>query len=254
MERFQKIMKKALYPPIFVVCLTALSFPALIWLFWAGKESSWFSYPIYVLSAYALTVVSVRLVPVLIRWAKQRRQKEKAEEAVPPEQRLQAQEMGLWKNLTMSLGYGVFYLISGYFQHSVWLGTNGLYNLVQGIAYGILLRYQRKLEKRYDPRYAWKGYTSIGWWLMGVNLTMTGCVFLVIWRGETESYPGVLVFAVAAMTFYKLVSSILALIRYRRNNSPILGAACNANHTEAIMSTFMLQTALFSAFGQGFDY
>ncbi len=254
MEKWKQILQKMLYPPVFLVVLVSLSFPAIVFVLTGGYEAAWFAYPLYVLSAYALTVVSARLVPLLLRWSKKRKAAAAAEASLSPEQRLHNLSLGLFKDLAMNLGFGLFYLVSGFFQNSPWLMVNGIYNLVQGFAYGVLIPYQRTLEKQYEPYKAWRGYTAMGWWLMAVNLTMTGCVFLVVWRGETESYSGILVFAVAAMTFYKLVMSILSLIRFRRSSSPILGAACNAGHTEAIMSLFMLQTALLSAFGQGFPH
>lgn len=239
------MLKKVLYPPLYVVILSALSFPGVGWVLATG-ETGWFVYPIYVLSAYALVVCCLRLYQSIRRIPALRRNSRK------PEERLRRLQWTLRKDLTLNLGSGAFYILTGFLENSAWVVTNGIYNLIQGGAYLILALYRRKLAGNYRERTAWQAYTAVGWWLLGVNLTMTGCVFLVIWRGESESYPGLLVFAVAALTFYKLISSIIRLVSLRKNNSPVQGAACNAKHTEAMMSLFLLQTALFSAFGQDF--
>ncbi len=246
-----KKLKQFLQPPLWIVLLASCAFPCLVWLFLNHYESQWFSYPVYVLSAYGLTVLSIRLVPWAIRFFRQRRQKQPAESA-EEQQKLFCRDQV--KDMLVNFGFGLFYLAGGIRNASAWLVANGIYNLVQGGLYGIPLYYQRKLTQHHDLKTAWKGYTTLGWGLLAVNLTMTGCVFLVVWRGESESYDGLLVFAMATLTFYKLAMSIISLVQIRHSNSPLLGAACNAGHTEAIMSLFMLQTALFSSFGQDFPH
>ncbi len=253
MKKWTQYGKTLLFPPVWVLLLASLSFPALVWLFLNQLEASPVAYPLYVLSAYALTVDCLWLIPLLLRRRKQRKAAA-LEESLSPEEKLHKMKRGLYQDFLVSTGFGLFYLLSAYFESSVWVWANGIYNLVLGFSHLMLLRYQRRLEAHYDPRLAWKGYTRMGWWLVIVNLTMTGCVFLVVWRNEAKSYPGVMIFAIAAWTFYKLTAEIISLIHSRKNNSPILGASCNAKHTEALMSLFLLQTALLAAFGQDFPH
>lgn len=254
MERLKQAAAKLLHPPIWVVCLSCISFPGLVWLFGRGYEERWFSYPLYVLSAYALTVLCVRLIPGMARWIKNRKQRDPAGKVLAPEEKVHSFARELYQNLAISLVYAVFNLVTAASQNSVWLASNGVYYLIQVLMYAVLLPYQRKLEKRYDLTLAWKGYTAIGCWLFVLNLAMAVLVFQMVWRGEGSSYPEFAVLGVAAFTFYKLVMSIVSLARVRRNNSPIAGAMNNMNHTSALMSLFSLQTALFWSFGQDFAY
>lgn len=254
MLRLKQAVKNLLYPPIWVACLSCVSFPGLIWLFWMGYEQRWFSYPLYGLSAYALTVLCVRLIPGMVHWLKNRKQKAAAENAMTPEEKVHGLAGGLYQNLAISLAYAAFNLVTAASQDSLWLASNGVYYLIQVLMYLVLLSYQRKLEKQYDLTLAWKGYTAIGCWLFVLNLATAVLVFQMVWRGEGSSYPEFVVLGVAAFTFYKLVMSIIALARVRRNNSPICGAMNNMNHTSALMSLFSLQTALFWSFGQDFAY
>lgn len=251
MEQFKKGAERLLRPPVWVVFLSCLSFPGLVWVFGMGYEGRWFAYPIFTLSAYALTVAGIRLIPWLIRWLKNRKRKDSVGKA--SEEAVHSFARALYQNLAISLGYAVFNLVSAVNQDSAWLASNGFYYLVQTLMYGVLLFYQRRLEKRYAPCLAWKGYTVIGGWLFVLNLTMTGIVFQMIWRGEGSRYPGFVVLGVAAFTFYKLIASIVALTHGRRDNAPVRGAMNNMDHTSALMSLFSLQTALFSTYGQDFD-
>lgn len=250
MGRFKQVLIKLFCPPAWAAWLSCGAFPVLVWLFWRHYEERWFSYPVYVLSAYALTVLCVRLVPRLLRWAKDRKREE--EKTLAPEEKVHGLAGALYQSLAISFAYAAFHLVTAAYQGSVWLASNGVYYLVQTLMYVVLLPYQRKLQKQYDLSLAWKGYTVIGWWLFALNLAMAVLVFQMIWRGEGSSYPGFVVLGVAAFTFYKLTMSIIALARGRRDNSPIAGAVNNMNHTSTLMSLFSLQTALFCAYGQNF--
>ena len=103
-------------------------------------------------------------------------------------------------------------------------------------------------------RTGWRAYELCGGLLLLLNLWMSAMVFMMIWRGHGEEYPGLAVYAVAAYTFYKLTIAIARVIQCRKNRSPILGVAWNMDLIEAMMSLFSLQTGLFAAFGQDFEH
>lgn len=232
MERVRKI----LHPSVRVMLAVSLSFAALIWIFLKGMEEKSWVYPVYLLSAYALVVDGIWLFPQIVsvcrkKWAK----------------KPHSLRQDLLHNLWLNIGYAVFQFVVGAIHHSAWLISNGLY-------YGMLALFYRVLVKSDKKGGGWKNYILCGWCLLALNLTMTGVVFQMIWRGEGDSYPGVVVYAVAAYTFYKLIIAIVQLVQSRHNNAPLLGAARNIAHTEALMSLLSLQTALFASFGQNFPY
>ena len=90
--------------------------------------------------------------------------------------------------------------------------------------------------------------------LLALNLWMSVMVFEMIWNGHGEQYPGLMVFAVAAYTFYKLTIAIARVILCRKSRSLIQGVVRNVDLLEAMMSLFSLQTGLFAAFGQDFEH
>lgn len=255
MEQFKRICKKLLFPHwLLIILVTITSVPALVWVFLTGREMSWIAYPIYVLAFYALTVLCIWLVPLIVRLAKQKNQKEASRDPSAGKKKL---KFSLHRHLWINLVYGAGQILQGVWVGSAWVGANGIYNVAYALAYAILAGYERKLDraasKQEQHRLAWKCFMVCGFALFGLNLTMTGIAFQMIWWGRGDSYSEIMVIAVAAFTFYKLTVAIIDVIKCRRNNSPILGAARNMELTEALMGLFSLQTALFASFGQEFD-
>lgn len=256
MERFKTICRKVFCIHWFAaLALSVLCGAALIWLFLEGLETQWFAYPLFVLSFYALTADCVVLIPKAVTLTKQNR--EKAQNKTP-EKREKELKKRLYRNFLVNLVYGTGQTIQGAVVGSAWVGGNGLYNLAHGFAHLILVRCEKKLDRIESEQEkeltAWRYYTGSGVALFGINLTMTGLAFQMIWMRRGSFYSEIMVIAVAAYTFFKLIMAIVRVIQCRNNNSPILGATRNFAMTEALMNLFSLQVALFDAFGQEFEY
>lgn len=249
MERFKEICLKILYPRWWVTAISFLGFPGVIWVFASGRETRLIAYPIYVVAFYALVLLCVQVIPKLIAWKKAHPGKEKTitEGSVGLKKKI-------LKTMVVDLIYGAFNLTMGVLQQSAWICNNGLYQLLLGLIHIILLHYENRLMRGAPEQVGWKGYVICGYWLLGLNLIMSGMVFQMIFQGYGKSYPDVVVIAVAAYTFYKLTMAIVRLVQCRKNNSPILGAVANMGHIVALMSLYFLQTAMISAFGQDPDF
>ena len=65
-----------------------------------------------------------------------------------------------------------------------------------------------------------------------------------------KSYPGLMIYAVATYTFYKLGMAIRNMIKARKEKSLLLVTLRNISYADALVSILSLQTALFVAFGQ----
>lgn len=252
MERIKRLL---VLPGPAAVALGAVSGCALGWIFLNGYENRWFAYPIYVLSFYALTVVCIFLIPRLIVWVKKPPRERRIR--FPLEQK-EDFDRSLVTTLAVNGVYSLVHLAAGLALQSDWMACNGGYYLVNALMLGLLVGYERRISGIDDEyrrlRIGWRVYELCGGLLLLLNLWMSVMVFQIIWKGHGESYPGVMVFAVAAYTFYKLTIAIVRVVLCRKNRSPILGVARNMDMIEALMSLFSLQTGLFAAFGQDFAY
>lgn len=256
MEKARAIVKRLLFlPGALVGIVGAAAFCALGWVFLNGYEAAWFAYPVYVLSFYALTVVCIHVVPKVIAWVK--KPQEERRFRFPLEEK---KDFGpsLRRSLWINIGYGLFHFLAGVWMRSNWMACNGGYYLVNAVIMGVLVGYEWKIAGIGDDyrrlRTGWRVYELCGGLLLSLNLCMSVMVFQIIWKGQGEEYPGLLIFAVAAYTFYKLTIAIIRVVQCRKNRSPILGVARNMDLIEAMMSLFSLQTGLFAAFGQDFAH
>ena len=235
--------KNLLYPhPVLVIVLTLIAGAGLPWVFLTGRENSMIAYPLYCVAFYALvtlTLLIVKLVP-------KARKKAEADPLIQKEE--VSFSLGLYMEQLLNFGYGIFKLISGAIHASAWIGADGLYNFVQSLIqlYQILRR--KKVTTMKDQ---WKSYRQCGYMMIVLHLTMTGLVFQMIHMGEHEEYPGYMIFATAAFTFYKLINAFVDVAKDRKNKHPVDSAVRLLDLSQALYNRFVLQVALLWEFGAG---
>lgn len=235
MERFKKIMLKLLYPHFAVsVLIVVIAAFSLISVFAYGLESRPVSYVIYVFSFYALCVVcanTVRLVKGTKKYLHQN---------IYTEKYLSDAEL----RARVSLYAGVLY-------SSVWFGAVAIYYIVLSLIRFLLIKADRVFVKSADDTYChgWKSYRLCGILLLLLNTAMSGMAVQVIWCNEGYFYPGFVIYASAAYTFYRLTVAIIR-ISGRKISNPILLATKALDLSMALMAMFTLQTAMFASFGK----
>ena len=232
--------------PVLILLLCIVGGGGVIWVFVSGREDSPLAYGCYALSAYALTVAVVG-IPRILRWVKgdiltSRLLKPLMEDK---EKRFL---LGLFREQIVNFGYGIFKTAAGLWVGIPWVWADGLYNLLQGI----LQLAQITLHRKHLPvRQQWKSYRLAGWMILLVHLTMTGLVFMMIHQGRTKEYPGIMIFAMAAFTFYKLISAYIHVAKDRKHKSPVDSSVYLLDLTQAQFSIFSLQVAMLHAFDEG---
>ncbi|WP_125143378.1 hypothetical protein [Clostridium transplantifaecale] len=160
---------------------------------------------------------------------------------------------------TFSFLINVFYAISngifGWFQHSAWLGTLSAYYLVLSVMRFGLIRYGWKIsDKQTDRKLKLREiriYRNIGILMLMNTIVLDGAVLLLVHSEGGKSYPGTLVFAVAAYTFYKIIMSVIHMVKAKRLKSPLLVAVRNIGYADALVSMLSLQTAMLVSFSDG---
>ena len=71
----------------------------------------------------------------------------------------------------------------------------------------------------------------------------------IVLDGQGYNYPGTMIYAAAAYSFYCLTLAIVNSVRYERFHSPVLSAAKAVSLTTALVSIFSLETAMLAQFG-----
>lgn len=252
MERWKKIAMRLLYPgKVLTVLIPLVSFTALIGVFYFElPEESPLTYLSYVFAFYGLVVLILGSIPLV--------HKSVALYGKLKTTGIYRISRSLVMSLAINVCYGGFNLISGVVYRSVWLISTGVYYLILSLIRLVLVCYEKKQSLIDDPvqklRAGWSGFQVCGVMMLLLNIAMSGMVIQMIWDGKGSSYPELMVYAVAAFTFYRLTTAIIRVVRSKGNHNPIEGAARNISLTAAMMSLYSLQTAMLGAFSDDADY
>ena len=172
----------------------------------------------------------------------------------------------------LNLIYAVFNGIVGIVNHSAWCGSLSAYYILLCVMRLLSVSYAGKIysEKRkwkklqsnqkdeqkkdnsikmYTLR-SWRVYHNCGIMLSVTSIALGGAVIMLVSGEGGKTYPGVLIYAVAAYTFYKLIVAVRNVIVARKRDSALLRTLRNISYADALVSMLSLQTALFAAFGQ----
>lgn len=252
MDNFKKILRRLLYPGIaLVIIFTVFSTVFLVYAFICLGEEHPVSGVAYFFSAYTLTVLVFNIIPI-IKKGKNIIYQNPYTSRYLNEAELRAR-ISLYTGLVVNLIYALFKLFTGVLYQSFWLGAVAVYYMVLFLIRFILLRNNRISEKRdtSDSRrlHQLKSYQICGGLLFVLNIAMSGMIFQMIWQNKNYSYPGFIIYASAAYTFYRLTLAVINVFKFRKINNPIFSAAKALDLAVAFMSLFALQTAMLTEFG-----
>lgn len=257
MKKGREICEKILFPPLWLtVILTMISAATLVAVFRNGMEYTMFSYLVYVLSAYTLTVDCIFLVGILPKRYIRTKQKVYAH---PLGNRYMTDavfrvRISLYLSLVPTLAYSVIKLVLGFIYSSLWLGAVAIYYMLLSLLRFILLRYINTDKEKQTILYEYKRYRLCGIFMLILNLSLSGIVFQMVWQNKGYNYPGTLIFAAAAYTFYTVTVSAIDIVKYRKYKSPILSATKVIRFAAAIVSLLSLETAMLARFGGDESY
>ena len=133
-------------------------------------------------------------------------------------------EINLYFGTAVNALYIFIKFFSGLYLRSGWLIAFALYYTVLTILRTSLAQFVRQNEFKQDIRAEYRRYRLVGILLLGMNIVLSGIISRMIALEEAVDYPGVLVYAVAAYTFYAVIIAVVGLIQYRRHGSPVISA------------------------------
>ena len=161
--------------------------------------------------------------------------------------------VSLYLSLGLNMLYAVMKLIMGAYYRSAWFGTLGVYYALLTAMRFMLLGHVRRNVPSRALASELKHFRLCGAVLIPMNIALTGVVILVIDRNEGFQYAGYLIYVAAMYAFYKVISAVVNLVKYRRYNSPVMSATKAVSLASALVSVFALETAMLSQFGQERD-
>lgn len=252
MDRTRQIIRKLLFPNIRIVLLSVPAAAAGLWYVFSGRcRFAPLADFIYALSFCALVWVCARLV----RSSGRIRQETAAliDRAPLARRYLTDVSFRTTASLHLSLGLNILYaaakLAFGLYFRSVWFGMLAVYYFLLAVMRFVLLRYASRRAFGADRLAEWRRCRACGVLLLVMNLALSGMVILVVRGNEGFSYPGYLIYVMAAYAFYNIAAAVRNVIRFRRFRSPVMSAAKALQLAAALVSMLALETAMLRQFG-----
>ena len=249
---WKKLGHKLLFPPKWLLFLfTIIAAVTLSAVFIKGWETAPIAYAVYVLSFYTLMVDCVFFSLVFPKQYKRMKQKVYGSKYGNRYKTDISFHTHLW--LYVSLAFKVIYistnLISFFLSRSMWFAILAGYYATLAIMLFLLLRYLQKNELGQNIMGEWKRARLCSYILLSINFALSGAVLMILYQNKSFEYNGILIYAMAAYTFYITIRAIIDVIRYRNNPSPVLKIRKIINLSAALVSMLALETAMFSQFG-----
>lgn len=249
---WKKLGYKLLFPPKWLLFLfTVIAAVSLSAVFINSWETAPVAYAVYVLSFYTLTVDCIFFSLVFPKQYRRMKQKVYGSKYGNRYKTDVNFHTHLW--LHISLAFKIIYistnLISFFLYRSMWFAIFAGYYATLAVMLFLLLRYIQKNTLAENPIGEWKRARLCSYILLSINFALSGAVLMILYQNKSFEYNGILIYAMAAYTFYITIRSMIDVIKYRKNPSPVLQIRKVINLSAALVSMLALETAMFSQFG-----
>ena len=256
MEKFKKILKKIFcLPPLPTIVAALLGYGFVIAVAVFHIQKPILQYASYAASAYALIVTITGFVYINTAIGGVRKfisdhplmkkfRSTKVGEKYMTNVRFRA-GVSLYQGFFVNLLYIVMKLVSGIMYRSLWFIALAVYYILLAVMRFMLVR---RLNVQ-DEAAELHRYRLCGIMLLFMNQALTGIVVFMVQQNRGFDYPGLLIYAMAAYSFYAVTIAIINIVKTRRHKSPILSAAKAINLVAAMVSILSLETAMLTQFG-----
>lgn len=242
--------------PALPTLLVAAAAAALLVLVFTRDPGQFLTYFSYLFSTYALIVGVSGLIRFFHRVGRaipntrvMRKLHRNAHAARYLDDPIFRAEINLYFGTAVNALYIFIKFFTGVALRSGWLIAFALYYTVLTILRASLVNYVRQHEMKHDLRAEYRRYRLVGILLLGLNVVLSVILARMIANNDAYDYPGILIYAMAAYTFYAVILSVVALVRFRRHGSPVLSAIKVVNLTAALVALLSLEAAMLQRFG-----
>ena len=250
---WKKLGKKLLFPPVWLLLLlTPLCAAALIFVFVSGWENTAVAYITYALSFYTLTVVCVYCCVVLPKQYKQIKQKvyDNPWGNRYMTDRAFRTKVSLYLSQFINVLYALLMTAQFFLYRSWWFIVLAGYYLILSVMRFVLAWYIHGNEIGEHLLSEWKRARICACILLLVNLSLSSAILMILYQEHGYDYKGILIYVMAAYTFYITTNAVIQLIRHRKSGSPVIATAKVISLSAALVSMLNLETAMFAQFGE----
>lgn len=256
MERVKTILKRMFcLPPLPTVGIAVPSFALVVYVLAKGLDGPP-AYAAYVLSAYGLIISITGGIGVVTGFTRRLKAHPLTRRALDaPVVKRFAEDVRfrtgvfLRQGLLVNLLYIAVKLTAGIYYRSWWFVTLAAYYALLAVTRFLLLWRWGGI----GPEMELRRCRLCGAALLLMNAALAGMVVLMVRQNQGYDYPGMLIYAMAAYSFYAGTVAAVNVIKFRRHGSPVLFAAKAINLAAALVSILALETAMIAQFGDQND-
>ncbi len=252
MSMWKTILKKILFPHFAIILfLTVISVAGLGFVFLKELDTSPIAYVLYVVSFYTLSVLCLffwKTLPKYYKGAKAKLHQNKHTNRYLTDREFKTR-VNLYRSLIINLAYVLTNAISAFVYQTAWFGIFAVYYAIMAFMRFLLVRHVGRKGLGQDIIGELKRSRACACFLVSINLLLSGVVLMMIYFNRGFEYEGMLIYVMAAYTFYITTMSIIDIVRFRKRATPIVATSMIIRLTSAMMSMLFLETAMLSQFG-----
>lgn len=258
MNKWKEIFFRMLFPGTFIVFLLVNSAAILLLYAFLGKNCpaavQYFSYGF---SAYALVVVCAR-IPRIVKSIKCSLYVNKYTGTYLKEKELRIR-ISLYSGLVINACFAIFKVVIGVLYQSKWLFAMAGYNMVLSVMRFVLVYRDQAMKRKEESEKECRmrglhSYKVCGWLMLVLNIAISTIAWFVVIDDTKITYPGFMIYAIAAYAFYCLTKSIVSMVRYWHRDNPVFSAVKRIEMAKALVSIFTLQVAMLTQFGSTAEF
>lgn len=242
MSKVGRIVERVVFPPaILLIAISIVSYSSLAFVFLTGRDESSLSAIVYILSAYTLTIQIARIVRIAKGSAPKLKENEKLAYLF---------DRNIRMLFTLSLSTGISALHGGF---SIVTGLMGdfIFSLCSGIYYILLAVIRFGLVKNVRVDEKEQNLDAPSFMMLSANILMIVVISIQMLESRVKSYPGYMIYAVAAYTFYMIILSSVNLRKTSASSNRAVKLARSLSFSVALVSLFSLQLSMNKTFGSG---
>ena len=200
----------------------------------------------YVLAAYTLTVWCLQ-VPYFIKRFKRFMAENVYARRWREDDRLRV-NVSLFGSLLWNSVYALLQLWLGFYHHTFWFYSIGVYYICLALMRFFLLSHIKKYAPGQQMRSELVKYRACGWIFLTMNLALAVIIFFMLYWNRTFEHHMITAIAMAAYTFLTFTTASLNVVKYRRYNSPVYSASKAISFAAACVSMLTLTSTLLTTF------
>lgn len=145
----------------------------------------------------------------------------------------------------LNVAYISFVGVLAIISRTAWYFSITIYYIALAIMKGNVFYSKRKYKSEIKEA---RAYRFCGIMFIVMTIAFSGVIVLIYKQNHYFEYAGLLIYAAAAFTFYKLSLAIYNIFKAKKHNDLYIQSIRNINLASALISIIILQVAMFQAF------